>query len=181
MIERALIYLPAERELYRQGKLYSRWRKEHRESTLFLEIDNEPHQKQFPVKCPPLKSQTYGFGELFAGMHYLNDGISDVVRYHYYCHRGYDSYEKAIKVLGIDAAEFVCRPHPQPPDLLVFDKKGRFFLVEVKLPEDSLKQTQKVFFKKIESYLNRTMPESRKVPGRLPKGDWIEILKLRPE
>jgi hypothetical protein len=182
MIDKALTYRPADRALYLQGKLYSQWKRnsKYSQSTLFLEIDSEPHQQQFPVKCPPLKTQTYGFGELFAGMHYLEGGFSDVIRYHYYCHEGYDSYEKAAKVLGTPAAEFICRPHPQPPDLLVFDKKGRFFFVEVKLPKDRLNPNQTAFFRKIERYLNKNMPQSRRAP-HLPEGQWIELLRLSPE
>src|ERR1700732_1617282 len=159
MIERTLTYPPGDRELYRQGKLYSRWRRKYRKSTLFLEmLESEATTKHFPVKCPPLKSQTYGFGEFFAGIQYLDLGFEDVNRYYYYCHPGYDSYEKAVKILGPGAAEFIYRPHPQPPDLFVVDKKGRFFFVEVKLPTDRLNQNQITFFRKIESYLNRNMP-----------------------
>ena len=179
MMETTLDYIPADRELYRQGKLYSRWRRGRRKKTLFLEIDNEPGQRQFPVKCPPLTTQTYGFGELFAGVHFLNKGFTDVIRYHYYCHRDYDSYEKAIQILGLEVAEFICRPHPQPPDLLVVDNRGRFFFVEVKLPEDSLKPSQTAFFKKIESYLNRKVSERKKIPHRMPQRHWIEILRLK--
>jgi hypothetical protein len=181
MIEKTLTYPPADRELYRQGKLYSRWRRKYRKSTLFLEmLESEATTKHFPVKCPPLKSQTYGFGELFAGIQYLDLGFEDVNRYYYYCHRGYDSYEKAIEILGIRAAEFICRPHPQPPDLFVFDKKRRFFFVEVKLPTDSHEEKQEAFCRSIERYLNTNMPQSRRAP-HLPKGHWIEHLRLRPE
>jgi hypothetical protein len=181
MIERTLTYHPAVRELYRQGKLYSRWRRKYRKCTLFLEmLESEATTKHFPVKCPPLKSQTYGFGELFAGIQCLDLGFKDVIRYYYYCHRGYDSYEKAIAILGIQAAKFICRPHPQPPDLFVIDHKNRFFFVEVKLPTDKLNEKQIAFNRRIERFLNKNMPQSRRAP-HLPKGHWIELLKLRPE
>lgn len=180
MIEMTLTYPSSDRELYRQGILYSRWRRKYGRSTLFREIENEPNQKQFPVKCPPLKSQTYGFGELFAGIHYLKNGYSDVIRYHYYCHEGYDPYEKAVKILGVQTAKFICRPHPQPPDLFVIDDKHRFFFVEVKLPTDSHKKGQEAFCGRIERHLNKYMPQSRRAP-QLPKGCWIVLLKLKPE
>jgi len=181
MVERTLTYPPADRELYRKGFLYSRWKRKYGQSALFLELlESERTTKQFPVKRPPLKSQTYGFGELFAGIHYLDLCFKDVIRHHYYCHRGYDSYEKAVKILGIRAAKFICRPHPQPPDLFVVNKMNRFFFVEVKLPTDRLNQNQIAFNRGIERYLNRTMPQTRRAP-HLPKGSWIELLKLRPE
>jgi hypothetical protein len=180
MIEATLTYPSADHELYRKGILYSRWKRKYGQSTLFLEIENEPKQKQFPVKCPPLKSQTYGFGELFAGIHYLDHGFSDVIRYHYYCHPGYDSYEKAVKILGVQAAKFICQPHPQPPDLFVIDHKNRFFFVEVKLPTDSHKEKQEAFCRRIERYLNENMPQSRRAP-HIPKRSWIVLLKLSPE
>ncbi len=182
MIERTLLYPAADRELYLQGKMYSQWKKKRKygQSTLFLEIDNDPSNKQFPISSPPLAGARYGFGELFAGMHYLDRGFRDVIRYHYYPIPGYDSYEKALKILGPKAAKFICRSHPQPPDLLVFDKKDRFLLVEVKLPGDDLNPNQIAFFHKIESYLNRNMPQSKKARHRL-KRHWIVLLKLKPE
>jgi len=182
MIERVLTYSPADHTLYREGKLYGVWKKQkrHGQSTLFLEIDNDPSNKQFPISTPPSKAARYGFGELFAGMHYLDRGFRDVIRYHYYAIPGYDSYEKALQILGPKAARFICCRHPQPPDLFVFDKKGRFFLVEVKLPTDKLNQNQKTFFRKIERYLNKNMPKSKRAP-HMPDGHWIELLLLRPE
>jgi hypothetical protein len=181
MIETALTFPRADRELYRKGILYSRWKRKYRRSTLFLEmLESEPTTKHFPVKCPPMKSQTYGFGELFAGIHYLEHGFSDVIRYYYYSHSGYDSYGKAVEILGTSAAKFICRPHPQPPDLFVIDKKKRFFFVEVKLPGDSHKGKQEAFCRRMERYLNMNMPQSRRAP-HLPKGTWIELLKLIPE
>jgi hypothetical protein len=143
-------------------------------------LASEATTKQFPVKCPPLKSQTYGFGELFAGIQYLDLGFDDVIRRYYHRRLGYESYEKAAKILGIPAAKFICRPHPQPPDLFVFDKKGRFFFVEVKLPTDSHKEKQEAFCQRIEQYLNKNIPQSRRAP-HMPKNHWIELLKLIPE
>jgi hypothetical protein len=180
MIERTLMYSPADRELYRAGKLYSRWRKKYKKSTLFLEmLESEATQEQFPVNSSHRLKNIYGFGELFAGIHYLDRGFKDVNRYYYYCHAGYDSYEKAVGILGPQAAKFICRPHPQPPDLFVVDRKDRFFFVEVKLPSDRLNQKQIDFNRNIERYLNKNMPQ-RRAP-HMPKGHWIELLRLRPE
>jgi hypothetical protein len=181
MIETTLTYPPADRELYRQGKLYSRWKRKYRKSTLFLEmLESEETQGQFPVKNSHKLKNIYGFGELFAGIHYLDRGFLDVNRYYYYCHTGYDSYEKAVEILGPQAAEFICRPHPQPPDLFVVDRKNRFFFVEVKLPTDKLNVKQIAFNRRMERYLNKNMPQNRRAP-HMPKGHWIELLRLRPE
>lgn len=147
------------------------------QTAMFLELlEDEEKRKQFPVKCPHSIKRIFGFGELLASIHYLKLG-SNVVRYYYYRIPGYDSYEEAIRVLGREAAKLVCQPHPQPPDLFVFDKKGRFFFVEGKLPRDRLQLTQKVFFPKIERYLNRNMPKTKRAP-HMPTGHWIEILSL---
>jgi hypothetical protein len=176
MIERTLIYPPADRELYRKGKLYSRWLRKYRKRTLFLEIPATT--KQFPIKCPPLKSQTYGFGELFAGVHYLELGY-EVVRHHWGKRWNCPGYLKAVEILGKEAADFIAREHPQPPDLFVIDRKGRFSLVEVKLPTDRLNDNQIRFFRNIETYLNKNVSPRKRAPF-LPKGEWIELLRLRP-
>jgi hypothetical protein len=90
------------------------------------------------------------------------------------------SYFKAVQILGKKAADFICQSHPQPPDLFVVDRENRFFFVEVKLPTDKLNEKQIAFNRRIERYLNKNMRESRREP-HLPKGEWIELLRLRPE
>ena len=126
-----------------------------------------------------MKSQRYGFGELSAAIHYINKGHNVSCDY---WGKNWDcfSYFKAVRILGQEAADFICKAHPQPPDLFVIDRKKRFFFVEVKLPTDRLNQNQIAFFKKIESYLNINMPENRRAP-HMPTGHWIELLKLRPD
>jgi hypothetical protein len=110
MIERTLTYPPADYELYREGNLYSQWKRRYRKSTLFLAmLESEETQEQFPVQSSHRLRSIYGFGELFAGVHYLDRGFEDADRYYYYCHPGYDSYEKAVEILGPQAAEFICR------------------------------------------------------------------------
>jgi len=180
MIERTLTYPRADQALYLKGVLYSRWKRKYGQTPMFLEIlEVERTTKQIPVKSPPLKSQTYGFGELFAGIHYLNLGY-DVIRDHWGKRWNCPGYVKAVEILGKKGADFIGRESPQPPDLLVIDHKNRFFLVEVKLPTDRLNKMQKIFYRSIERYLNTNMPESKRAP-RLPKSHWIELLKLRPE
>jgi hypothetical protein len=178
MILRTLPYPPADRELYRKGILYGRWKKKYGQTNLLLEIQ-EATTKQIPVKSPPLKSQTYGFGELFAGIHYLGLGY-EVVRHHWGKRWNCPGYVKAVEILGKKAADFIAREYPQPPDLFVIDHKNRFFFVEVKLPTDRLNEKQTVFYRSIERYLNKNMPESRRAP-HMSKGHWIELLKLRPD
>jgi VRR-NUC domain len=56
-----------------------------------------------------------------------------------------ESYHKAVKILGPEAADFICQSHPQPPDLFVVDRRKRFFFVEVKLPGDRLNKKQIAF------------------------------------
>jgi len=75
MILKTLTYPPADRELYRQGILYGRWKRKYGNTAVFLEYRAvETITKLIPVSHPPLKSQTYGFGELLAGIHYSNLG-----------------------------------------------------------------------------------------------------------
>ena len=107
-------------------------------------------------------------------------GSAGMGHYYYYSIAGYDSYEKAVRILGPETAKFVCTQFPQPPDLLVCDKKDRFFFVEVKLPTDRLNKNQIHRFREIERYLNRNVSESKKVPHLLPEGHWIEVLRLYP-
>jgi hypothetical protein len=180
MIESTLTYPSTERDLYRKGILYGRWRRKYGQCSIFAELRKwEKTTRQIPVKCPPMKSQTYGFGELFAAIHYINIGYE--VMWEYWG-KNWDapSYLKAIEILGEKAADLICRSQPQPPDLFVVDSENRFFFVEVKLPSDRLNKKQIVFNRRIERYLNQSMPQSRRAP-RLPKGSWIEVLRLNPE
>jgi hypothetical protein len=100
---------------------------------------------------------------LSAAIHYIDRGHNVSCDY---WGKNWDcfSYFKAVKILGQEAADFICKAHPQPPDLFVIDCKGRFFFVEVKLPTDRLNQNQIAFFRKIERYLNKNMPQSRRAP-----------------
>ncbi|SRR5260221_7095069 len=180
MIARTLTYAASERELYRKGILYGRWKRKYGKTTMFLDnLAWEATTKQIPVKCPPLKSQSYGFVELFTAVHYMNHGYD--VTWDYWGRRWEPrSFFKASEIFGPEAADFICKSQPQPPDLLVVDKKNRFFFVEVKLPTDRLNRKQIDFNRRIERYLNKNMPQSRRAPY-LPKGSWIELLRLRPE
>src|ERR1017187_1036356 len=180
MIDTTFTFPRADRELYRKGILYGRWKRKYGQTAIFLEyIAVEAITKMIPVRHSPLKSQTYGFGELFAGIHYSNLGYK--VTCDYWGKRwNSPSYFKAVKILGQEAADFICKAHPQPPDLFVIDRKKRFFFVEVKLPKDRLNPNQIAFFHRIEKYLNKNMPQSRRAP-HLPKGSWIELLRLSPE
>jgi VRR-NUC domain len=180
MIPRTLTYPPADRELYRQGILYGRWKRKYGQTALFLENRAwEATTKQIPVKSPPLKSQTYGFGELFGAIHYLALGYE--VMWEYWGWRWEaPSYFKAVQILGEKAADFICQSQPQPPDLFVVDGKNRFFFVEVKLPTDKLNEKQSAFNRGIERFLNKNMPQSRRAP-HMPKDHWIELLRLKPD
>ena len=147
---------------------------------MFMEMDLDGlRSKQIPISSPALKSQRYGFGEFFTGIHFLNLGFEDVTRRYYYSKSGYGPYEKAIEILGVMAAKYICRNFPQPPDLLVFDKKGQFFLAEAKLPTDRLNENQRRFFRNIELYLNKNVPQIKRA-SHLPPGHWIELVRLKP-
>jgi len=180
MIQTAISYPQKDRQLYLDGFLYSRWKRKYGHTAIFLEYRAvEATTKQIPVRHPPLKSQTYGFGELFAGIRYSNLGYE--VTCDYWGKRwSSPSYFKAVEILGPKTADFICKAHPQPPDLFVIDRKKRFFFVEVKLPTDRLNENQIKFFQQIETFLNRNFPRTRRVP-HMPKGHWIELLRLRPE
>src|SRR6267154_118482 len=179
MIPTTLPYPPADRELYRQGRLYGRGRKKYGQTNIFLENDEWIWTSgQIPCKCPHKIKNIYGFGEMFVAIHYMNLGYE--VTWEYWCRRWEPpSYFKAVQILGNEAADFICQAHPQPPDLFVVDKKNRFFFVEVKLPGDELNEKQKSFNRRIERYLNKKMPH-RRAP-HMPKGHWIELLRLSPE
>jgi len=180
MILKTLTYPPADRELYRRGILYGRWKRKYGQTALFKEnVAWEATTKQIPVKSPPLKSQTYGFGELFAATHYMDLGYD--VTWEYWGKRwDAPSYFAAVKILGEKAADFICQSQPQPPDLFVVDRKNRFFFVEVKLPTDKLNAKQVAFNRKIERYLNKNLPHSRRAP-HMPRAHWIELLRLEPD
>lgn len=180
MIENSLTYPLIDRVLYRKGILYGRWRRKYGRAQIFLENDEWVwNSNQIPTKCPHKIKNIFGFGELFAAIHYINRGYE--VMWEYWG-RNWDapSYRKAVEILGEEAADFICKSQPQPPDLFVVDKKNRFFFVEVKLPTDSHKSKQEAFCLRIEGYLNKNMPQSRRTP-HLPKGSWIELLRLNPE
>lgn len=179
MITRTLTYPTEDHKLYFDGILYGRWKKKYGRTGMFREnLAWEATTKQIPVKRHPLKSQRYGFGELFAAVHYMNLGYE--VTWEYWGWRWEaESYVKATEILGEEAADFICQSQPQPPDLFVVDKKNRFFFVEVKMPTDKLNVKQIAFNRRVERYLNNHMPQSRREP-HMPVGHWIELLKLRP-
>ena len=163
---------------YLAGKLLSRWKETYGHTELFLEIN--PLSKQFPLQCPPLPTQTYGFGELFVGIHYLNRGY-EVIRHYWYKDATYNPYKIAVALMGSEVADYVSnqnkKPHTQPPDLLVY-KKGRFFFVEVKKPRDWLKPPQQAFNLRLEKYLSKACLSKRTACA----GEhWIHVVKLRPE
>jgi hypothetical protein len=179
MFENTLTYPSAERDLYRKGILYGRWRRKYGRTQIFLENDEWVWtSNQIPTKCHHKIKNIFGFGELFAAIHYINRGYE--VTWEYWG-RNWDapSYLKAVEILGEEAANLICQSQPQPPDLFVVDRKNRFFFVEVKLPTDRLNKKQIAFNRRIERYLNNKMSQSRRAP-HLPKGSWIELLKLLP-
>ena len=50
MIANTLTYPPADRELYRQGKLYGRWKKKYGQTPIFSELlDYEATTRMIPV------------------------------------------------------------------------------------------------------------------------------------
>ncbi len=175
MIENTFTFRRADREMYRAGKLFPKWKQKYGPTMLFRAI--KPDSRQVPP---------YGFGELMVGMHYLDMGFEV-----FWTDDGTDprwwpkaeadpGYLKTLAVLGEDATRFVCRSHPQPPDLIVFDRRNRFFLVEVKLPGDRLTDGQKQFFPNIERYLARMLPKAKR-SQHLPRGHWFELMRLRVE
>ena len=180
MITKALTFPHDDWELYRKGILYGRWNKKYGRTLIFSELAKWVEGSgQIPCKCPHTIKRIYGFGELFAAIHYMNLGYK--VTWEYWCWR-YEprSYLKAVRILGDKAADFICQAHPQPPDLFVVDGNNRFFFVEAKLPGDELNHKQIAFNGGIERYLNKNMPQSRRAP-HMPKNHWIELLRLRPE
>lgn len=181
MIPRTVTYPPADRELYQQGKLYRRWRRKYGRTRIFLDNDEWIWtSNQIPTTCPHKIKSIYGFGELFAAIHYMTMNCGYEVTWEYFDKNwNSPSYRKAVQILGKEAADFICQSHPQPPDLFVVDKKNRFFFVEAKLPGDELNKKQKSFNRRIERYLNENMPH-RRAP-HMPKGHWIELLRLNPK
>ena len=180
MVESTLTFPRADWKLYRKGILYGRWRRKYGRTQIFSENDEWVWtSNQIPATCPHKIKHIFGFGELFAAIHYMNLGYG--VAWEYWG-KNWEarSYFKAVDILGEKAADYICKSQPQPPDLFVVDKRNRFFFVEVKLPNDRLNQKQRAFNRRIERFLEKNMPHSRRAP-HLPKGSWIELLKLRPE
>jgi len=180
MKTRKLTYPPADRELYRKGILYGRWKRQYGRTPIFLELAEWVESSgQIPSKRRHKIKRIYGFGELFAAIHYMNLGYK--VTWEYWGWRWEPpSYFEAVAVLGEKAADFICQSQPQPPDLFVVDKKNRFFFVEVKLPNDKLNKKQISFNRRIERYLNNNMPQSKREPN-MPRRHWIQLLKLYPD
>jgi hypothetical protein len=180
MIPKTLTYPPADRELYRKGILYGRWRRKYGRTQIFLENDEWVwDSRQIPHKCPHKIKRIYGFGELFVAIHYLK--LKREVTWEYWGKNWNSlSYRKAVQILGEEAANLICQSHPQPPDLFVVDRKKRFFFVEVKLPGDKLNKKQKSFNRRIERYLDKNMSLSRRAPHMRKRG-WIELVTLNPE
>jgi predicted DNA-binding protein (MmcQ/YjbR family) len=180
MIERTLTYPLTDRDLYRKGILYGRWKRKYGRTQMFLENDEwVATSNHIPSTCPHKIKRIFGFGELFAAVHYMNLGYE--VTWEYWGWRWEAaSYFKAVQILGDKTADFICQSQPQPPDLFVVDAKNRFFFVEVKLPTDKLSEKQIAFNRSIERHLNKNMPQSRRAP-HMPKRHWIELLRLNPE
>jgi hypothetical protein len=123
MIERTLTYPPADRELYRQGKLYGRWKRKYGHRQIFLELAEWVETSgQIPSKCPHKIKSVFGFGELFSAIHYMTMNRGYEVTWEYWGrHWRPASYLKAVQILGEKAANFICQSQPQPPDLFVVD------------------------------------------------------------
>jgi len=128
----------------------------------------------------------FGFGELLVGMHYLDLGFEvfwtdDGTSPKWWPKGEADiGYVKTLEVLGENATGFLCRSHPQPPDLIVFDRCNRFFLTEVKRLHEPLTNGQMRFFPQIERYLNRKLSSAKK-SEHIPRGHWIELMRLKAE
>ena len=180
MIESTLTFPRADWNLYRKGILYGRWRRKYGRTQIFLENDEWVWtSNQIPTTCPHKIKRIFGFGELFAAIHYINLGY-EVTWGYWGKNWKSSSYLKAVEILGEKAAGVICQSQPQPPDLFVVDRKNRFFFVEVKLPTDKLNEKQIAFNRRIERYLNENMPQSRRAP-HVPKGHWIELVRLNPQ
>src|SRR5712692_3821628 len=159
MIPTIVPFPQKDQKLYLDGFLFGRWKKKYGHSAVFQSyLEVEATTKQYPVKAPPLKTQRYGFGELFASIRYLDLGY-EVFCHHWCKDDDCAGYAKAVKILGPKAASFIClgygRTHA--PGLLVIYRRGRFFFVEAKLPKDRLSKSQIRFFRRIESYLNKNI------------------------
>ena len=180
MIESTLTFPRADWNLYRKGILYGRWRRKYGRTQIFLENDEWVWtSNQIPTTCPHKIKRIFGFGELFAAIHYINLGY-EVTWGYWGKNWKSSSYLKAVEILGEKAAGVICQSQPQPPDLFVVDRKNRFFFVEVKLPTDKLNEKQIAFNRRIERYLNENMPQSMRAP-HVPKGHWIELVRLNPQ
>lgn len=175
MIETTYTFHRADRELFRAGKLFQKWKQVYGQTMLFRAI--KPNSQMVPP---------YGFGELLVGMHSLSMGLDvfwtdDGTNPGWWPKARVDrGYLKTLASLGARATKFFCRSHPQPPDLIVFDHRNRFFLVEVKRSAEPLTAGQKQFFPKIERYFNRMIPKAKRSP-HMPPGHWIELMRLRAE
>jgi hypothetical protein len=182
MIPNTLTYPLADQELFRKGILYGRWKKKYGQKLIFKDMGKwVAKSKQIPSKCPHKIKRIYGFGELFAAIHYMNKRLGYEVTFEYWEKKwNSKSYRKAVEILGKEAADFICQSHPQPPDLFVVDREKRFFFVEVKLPGDQLNQKQVAFNGEIKRYLNKHNFQSRRAQ-HMRKGHWIELLRLKPE
>lgn len=166
---------PAElRNQYRRGKLFPQWKKRYGNELLLREID--PSLKQFPIKKPV--KNAYGFGELLVGTYLLECGY-DVLFFYYGENWRTNSCRKARSILGEKAANLICSEFPQPPDLLVVDRRERFCFVETKLPGDKLSKGQVEFFANIEGFLNQNMPPKRRIPF-ITDPHWIRVVRLKP-
>lgn len=95
----------------------------------------------------------YHFGEWFVAIWYWKKGYGVLIeKYAFKKHR--KKYAKAAELLGEDGMALIrTRRDVQPPDLLVFNSKGRFFFAEVKLDRDRMRKKQVEFFRTIEKNL----------------------------
>jgi len=163
------------RQEYRSGDVFPKWKQQFGSRRLFCEIN--PACKQFPFRRPVPKTATYGFGELFVGLHFLRRGY-EVNRYYFSDGDYISSRQSTIKILGEKAAGLICRDKgTEPPDLFVRDSKNRFAFVEVKLPGDSLSAKQLKYFLQIEECLNKYVSQHKRA-RRMPEGHWVEVVYL---
>ncbi|PYT62347.1 MAG: hypothetical protein DMG35_07795 [Acidobacteria bacterium] len=138
-----LSYLPYLYSAWKRGRLHNKWFRQYRNA--FDEDDLRIVRNQH--------LNGNHFGEWFTAIHYTKQGYRVLVEKYMY---GVHIRKCAVvsDILGECALELLRewqeQYHCQPPDLLVY-KGNKCFFVEVKRGRDFLRDSQKAYFKKIES------------------------------
>jgi hypothetical protein len=106
-----------------------------------------------------LSQQKYHFGEWFVARHYAQQGYKVLVEKYLYPKSHLKKYMALEKICGFDWIESLKQllNHPKPrhqaPDLFVYKGK-KFFFAEVKRDADSLGDTQRQSFERIEKHFH---------------------------